>query len=232
MSAYGHSNKKTTVKNLGKGVLLASCLLAGTSSWADPEYRPAPLGVYVGGAMGFGINARSCDNYDSANTGSCSRASFSQKVFAGYRLTPGLAAEVNYFYFGSVRKTIGPSSSNVSSLPAGTIYDADVKDSAHAATLNINWEVDLNNFVTNHLRFGVAWVHHDTAGHVTTVSSSSPFATTTQDVTNRQLEIKPYVGAALSFRVNEYVRVFTGYDFLIDGHQSLHMLAAGISGEY
>lgn len=215
-------------KRAGLVLAMASGVLGATSAWADPEYRSAPLGVYVGGAIGVGINARGCDRFDSGDTGSCSRSSMSSKAFGGYRLTPGLAAEVNYFYFGSVSRSKGPASSN----PVGAVYEANVKDSAHAVTLGVNWEVELENILTNHLRAGAAWVHHDTSGYVSTVRTASPLTTTIEDRTGRQLKVVPYFGAGLSFRINEYARIFTGYDFLVDGHSSLHLFSAGISGEY
>ena len=72
----------------------ALLMTLGASAQAQ-ELQPArtPLGIYAGATAGFGINNWHCDE-------TCDRAVFSGKVFAAKRLTPGLAAEVNYFVFG------------------------------------------------------------------------------------------------------------------------------------
>lgn len=169
-------------------------------------------GVYVGGTMGIGANQWECKGYIG-----CDRAAFSGKAFAGYRMTPGLAAEINYIYFGAVER----SHDNNSATAAGTNVMAD-HQTTKAVTVGVNWEVELLHHFTNHLRIGMAFKRRD--NELTYRSGATE--------TLKTYDNAPYVGAGLSFRVNENVRLLSSFDYLIDGQQSNYLFSIGASAEF
>lgn len=170
-----------------------------------PESRQ--LGVYVGGTAGFGLNNWECDV-------TCDRAVFSGKLFAGKRLTPGLAAEVNYIMFGKTTRT--------NSGPVAKAMGYDTEDrSVRAWTLGINWEVELINDITNQLRFGWAAVEqtNDRINISGTSRSKEHFGT-------------PYIGAGLAFRLTRDIKLLSSADFLLKGRSSQYLLSVGASAEF
>ncbi len=231
MIANTHS-LASKAKHLGTTLVAATALMGATQAWADPEIQSAPLGVYVGGAAGFGVNSRDCEQFPNTPGGYCERLAVSGKLFGGYRMTPGLAAEVNYFYFGGVNRGAALQSN---AYVAGDVDFAQVRDSARALTLGINWEIELFSVITNHVRLGVAWVHSDTRGVVNTITTSSPTAKATASVNKDSSDfgIAPYVGVGLSLPLNDYLRFQTGYDLLLKkGSKTLQLFSVGASADF
>ena len=183
-------------------------MMVGASAQAQ-ELQPAraPIGVYVGGTAGFGINNWKCDV-------TCDRAVFSGKVFAGKRLTPGLAAEVNYFMFGKRTRT----NSNAVALTEGYNYEA---RSVRAWTAGINWEVDLIQDITNQIRLG--WASVEQTNDIGTVSGEnrSKFHYTA-----------PYLGAGLAFRLTNEIKLLANSDFILRGRRGEYLLSIGASAEF
>jgi hypothetical protein len=210
-------------------VLAAALSIVSLSAGAQ-EAQSSPWGVYLGGSYGIGVNTRPCNGMGDHDLGGCERAATAGKLFGGYHLTPGLALEASYYYFGSLKKYQGPGKT----APAvGELYDATYKDRAHGASLGINWEVELSGNFTNHLRVGVGRVRLVRDGSKSTVTSTTPVYTfATQDESETYYTNVPYVGAGLSGKLNDYLRLFTGVDLFVNGHKSLLMLGAGVSVEY
>lgn len=187
----------------------ALLMTVGASAQAQ-ELQPArtPWGIYAGATAGFGINNWHCDE-------TCDRAVFSGKVFAAKRLTPGLAAEVNYFVFGKRNR--------VNAGPVATREGYTTEDrKTNAWTLGINWEVDLIQDFTNQIRVGFARVEQKNDRTL---------------LNGRQLEIKedftaPYLGAGLAFRLTNEIKLLSNADVIFKGRKSEYLLSVGAMAEF
>jgi hypothetical protein len=186
----------------------ATLMMVGASAQAQ-ELRPAaaPVGVYVGGTAGFGINNWECDL-------SCDRAVWSGKVFAGKRLTPGLAAEVNYFMFG--KRTRSNSAAAIKTL--GYNYE---DRSVRAWTVGINWEVDLIQDFTNQIRVG--WAAAEQTKDVGTGAGQTR---------SKHHFTAPYVGAGLAYRLTNELKLLSNADFILRGRQGEYLLSVGAMAEF
>jgi len=187
----------------------ALLMTVGASAQAQ-ELQPArtPLGVYVGAAAGFGVNNWHCDV-------SCDRAVFSGKVFAAKRLTPGLAAEVNYFVFGNRTRSNG----NAVAQVKGWDYE---ERKSHAWALGINWEVDLIQDFTNQIRLGFARVNQETEASLI----NGTVAKTKDNFT------APYLGAGLAFRLTNEIKLLSNADVVFKGRRSEYLLTIGAMAEF
>jgi len=188
--------------------LLMSVSLSAQAQQSDMTVQTAPLGLYGGVTAGIGINNWKCDV-------SCDRAVFSGKLFGGKRLTPGLAAEINYIVFGQTQR------SNSQAATAALGYAIE-KRKVHAYTLGINWEVELLNSITNQLRFGWAAVEQKN----TRTLAGGALSETKNHLT------APYLGAGLAFQLTRQVKLLTSADFIIKGHESQYLVSAGASAEF
>lgn len=190
--------------------LAAALSLAAVSAFAQvPKSRM--LGVYGGATMGIGAQQWECTDYTN-----CNRTAFSGKAFGGYRMTPGLAAEINYIYFGGVERAKDNTILNGNSDVA---FD---RQTTKALTLGVNWEVELLHHFTNHLRIGWAFKRRD--NEVVLGDGSAR--------TDKTYDGALYVGAGLSFRVNENVRMLSAFDYIVDGQQSNYLFSIGASAEF
>ena len=187
----------------------ALLMTLGASAQAQ-ELQPArtPLGIYAGATAGFGINNWHCDE-------TCDRAVFSGKVFAAKRLTPGLAAEVNYFVFGKRTR------SNAGDVALVKGWDSEEKKS-HAWTLGINWEVDLIQDFTNQIRVGFAKVYTKTEQ----ARTNGSLATIKEDF------VAPYLGAGLAFRLTNEIKLLSNADVIFKGRKSEYLLSVGAMAEF
>jgi len=187
----------------------ALLMTVGASAQAQ-ELTPArtPWGVYAGATAGFGVNNWHCDE-------TCDRAVFSGKVFAAKRLTPGLAAEVNYFVFGKrTRTNDGPVSQQQGW--------ASEERKSHAWSLGINWEVDLIQDFTNQIRLGFAKVYQKTEQ----ARVGGAMATIKEDFT------APYLGAGIAFRLTNEIKLLSNADVLFKGRRSEYLLSVGAMAEF
>jgi hypothetical protein len=194
-------------KRVGLVLAMASGVLGATSAWADPEIQSPPLGIYGGATLGVGASQWHCGT-------TCDRASFSGKLFGGKRLTPGLAAEINYMVFGGLNRA------NDTANAAATHIDSE-RQKFRAATVGINWEVELLQDFTNHIRLGWAFTKR--------VSDISYAGVTTRV---KDYGGAPYIGAGLSFRLTEAIRLVNGFDYIVDGHDSFYLFSVGASAEF
>lgn len=187
----------------------ALLMTVGASAQAQ-ELQPArkPLGVYAGATAGFGINNWHCDE-------TCDRAVFSGKVFAAKRLTPGLAAEVNYFVFGKRTSSNDSDVAQVKGWTSGTLK-------SHAWALGINWEVDLIQDVTNQIRVGFAKVYNKTDANLIDGSS----------VRIKDDFTAPYLGAGLALRLTNEVKLLSNADVIFKGRRSEYLLSIGAMAEF
>lgn len=188
--------------------VLAAALSIVSMSASGQERQDPDAGVYVGAAFGVGVA-----EWTSGTT--TDRAAFSGKLFGGKRLTPGLAAEVNYFVFSKLNK--GNDTAKAREL--GYEYVAQTET---AWTIGINWEVELLHGFTNHLRAGWALARqrqiYKPVGGVETKKIS--------------YDQSPYVGAGLSFEFDRNLRLFTSADWIVNGRDSYYLLGVGASSEF
>lgn len=197
-----------TVSSFVAALPLALAVVSSSVSAQAMEPQSRPLGVYAGINAGVGVYEWDCGT-------SCGRTAFSGKLFGGKRLTPGLAAEINYMFFGRIENANSPT------LAAATGISAEERK-VSAITVGINWEVELLHDVTNHLRIGMARVKRDRdierVGGA--LESGSSYRTA------------PHVGAGLSLQVVRDMRINTNFDYIVDGRNSLYLFSVGGSMEF
>jgi opacity protein-like surface antigen len=190
--------------------LAAALSLAAVSAFAQvPKSRM--LGVYGGATMGIGAAQRTCDG-----TISCTRTAAAGKFLGGYRMTPGLAAEINYMYFGAIERV------KDNALLAGATDTASDRQVTRAVTVGVNWEVELLHHFTNHLRIGWAFSRRE----------NDRILGNGQGVNVRTYDSSLYAGAGLSFRVNESLRLISNFDYIINGTESNYLFSAGASADF
>lgn len=191
-------------------VAAAAVLMSvGVSAQAQTlQPADAPLGVYVGGTLGFGINNWQCD-------ATCDRAGFSGKVFGGKRLTPGLAAEVNYFVFGNTTR------SNANPAARAMGYSTEERK-VRAFALNVNWEVELIQDFTNQLRFGWGSLEQ----------TNKRLLNNNTYVESKEHVSAPYVGAGLAFRLTRDIKLISTVDAFFKGHNSQYLVSVGGMAEF
>lgn len=187
---------------------LALALIGSSASAQSLQPEPVPLGIYGGVNAGVGVHEWDCGS-------ACNRSTFSGKLFGGKRLTPGLAAELNYMMFGRVDR------GNNASEAARTNISAEDRR-VTAITLGVNWEVELLLDFTNHLRAGVARVKRER-------DVQRPDG---QQESFNSYRTAPYVGAGLSFRLTRDARLNTNFDYIVDGDSSLYLFSVGGSFEF
>jgi len=204
-SIMSNSASRKISKSLS--VLAAALSLVSLSAFAQ-ERLSNPYCIYGGATFGIGAAQWQCGS-------TCDRATFSGKLFGGKRITPGLAAEVNYMFFG------GLDSTNSSSVTAATGVAA-TRQKMRAATVGINWEVELINDFANHIRLGWAFTRKD---QKLTMANGS-------EGRNIEYGSAPYMGVGLSFQAVRDVRLVSGFDYIIDGHDSYYLFSVGASVEF
>jgi hypothetical protein len=185
-----------------KTTLAAALTLAAASAMAQVPRSPL-VGVYLGATAGVGAAQWECKT-------DCNRASFSGKGFVGYRMTPGLAAEVNQMYFGGMDRT--DDANNI----------ANERMVTRATSVGINWEVQLLHHFVNSLRIGWAFTNRNSAMQYADGSTGS----------KKDRSSALYLGAGLAFRVNETTRLLSSADYIVDGHNSLYLFSIGAQTEF
>lgn len=203
-------NKLATVKSLSLAAVAALSMSVGLTAQAQTlEPVSSPFGVYVGGSAGIGLNNWLC-------TASCTSSSFSGKIFGGKRLTPGLAAEVNYMMFGETERINDQATTTRRGF-------ASEKRKVSALTIGVNWEVELINDFTNQIRVG--WAFAEQKNKVTGVTNVP-----TGQNSNRFNA--PYIGAGIAFRLTRDVKLLTNADVIIHGHDSQYLFGVGAMAEF
>lgn len=189
-------------KRLSLAAAVVSSVLVGTAAQAEP------FSAYVGATAGLSPSAQSCDGYSD-----CDRVGAGGKLFGGWNVTPNVAAEVNYFYFG--KTDTGPNLTNKASRAV----------SAKAVSLGINWNIEMFERITSNIRLGVARVQNkaDIASNTGVLSHTTDYTTS------------PYIGLGMSFPFNPHLRMVMGYDFIqVTGgsNRNRHLLGGGFQGEF
>lgn len=221
MSSITSRKISRTLSTLAVSALsvLGSSAMAQEELKPAPELRPAaaPWGVYVGAAAGLGLIQWDWNKEKKFDCElGCDRVSFSGKVFGGKRLTPGLAAEVNYLVFGAVDRN-----NSVAYAPQ-TNGILEEKRTLRALTLGINWEVELLEGFTNQIRVGWAVKRAEDARLLTS-------GLRTTETSHRSA---PYVGVGLAMNITGNIRLQQGVDYIIDGKDSLYLFSVGASAEF
>ncbi|MDE2400057.1 MAG: outer membrane beta-barrel protein [Burkholderiales bacterium] len=196
--------KSSSLKRLSLAALAACGVLASSVAMAEG------FSGYAGIAGGFAPSQRQCHG---ATEGACDRLGFGSKLFGGWNVTPNVAAEINYFYFGGI---------NTDYDIAQNATTSRVRESARAVTLGLNWSIELFSFATNNIRLGLARTQNnkELTNRVGAATMERDYATA------------PYLGLGLSMQLNRNVRVLSGYDYIIDGHDSRHLFSVGVQGEF
>ena len=201
---------KIALRKLFKPAAVVAAAFSLVSLSATAQERQDPdLGIYVGASVGVGVA-----EWTSGST--TDRVNFSGKIFGGKRLTPGLAAEINYFQFGRLDK------SNDAGRATAMGWSA-ISQKETAWTIGINYEVELLHNFTNHLRAG--WAFTRKRQMVTNANAS----VTTREIT---YDTAPYVGAGLSFEMMRNLRLTNGIDWIVNGKDSYYLLSFGLSQEF
>jgi hypothetical protein len=194
-------------KRVGLVLAMASGVLGATSAWADPEYKSPPLGVYVGIAGGFAPSHRTCEG---VNKETCDRLTFGHKIFVGYEVTNDVALEVSHLYFNGVNRNYEAAQNATVSLE---------RQSTKALAFGMDWHIQLLHDVTNHIRVGVARKVEMTQ---TTFRSGV--------VSNAEVyKTVPYIGAGLSYALNDLVHFDMAFDYIFNAHDSRHLLSTGVT---
>ena len=189
---------------------VAALSVFGSSAMADTELQPQsrPWGIYAGGNLGVGAAQWDCDV-------SCDRARLSGKVIGGKRLTPGLAAELNYMIFGGMNRANGTAQSMATNI-------ATERRSTRVLTAGINWEVELLEGFTNQIRVG--WALKRVENEQVLVGGA--------ERTVRDYRQAPYVGVGLAMNISRNIRLLQSFDYIIDGQESLYLFSVGASAEF
>ena len=188
-------------KRLSLALAVASSVLAGSVAHA------APFSGYAGATAGLSLSSQNCSGYED-----CERVAGGAKLFGGWNVTPNVAAEVNYFYFGSTHSS-------------ASLSKESLQASAKAISVGMNWSIELFEIATNNIRAGVARVQSKR-----TTTNALGVASYDTDYTTA-----PYIGLGLSFPFNSHLRMVTGYDFIYvsgPGNRTRHMLSGGFQGEF
>jgi opacity protein-like surface antigen len=168
----------------------------------------AQFGIYGGGTFGLGVTNGLC-------SAPCSNNTYAGKIFGGKRLTPGLAAEVNYLMFGESERV-----NDQARIDAGSAAKEQVR--ARALTVGINWEVELIQDFTNQIRVGWAFVKQ---------KKRYLSETNVQTSETRRLNA-PYIGAGIAFRLTRDIKLMSSADFVVNGHEGMYLFGVGASAEF
>lgn len=133
-------------------------------------------------------------NYNGDCTGvtNCEDLSNGSKFYGGYRITPGVAAELVYYNFGKATATMRQTSGAM----------ANIEGHNHALGGGFAFEADLASWLTATARLGLVSMHTEVTGgsggtYVGTASSS---------------RAKAYVGADLGFVLTKHFSLHAAYD--------------------
>lgn len=189
---------------------IATLSVFSSSAMAEEELQPqAPAwGVYVGGNIGVGAAQWSCE-------ASCNRTSMSGKIFGGKRLTPGLAAELNYMVFGGMDRSNGPEFAKATGILSE-------RRTVKAVTAGINWEVELAQGFTNQIRLG--WALKRIESDLALWGGAETEA--------RDYRQSPYFGVGLAYNLSRDIRIQQSFDYIIDGKSSMYLFTVGATAEF
>ncbi|MGC4061668.1 MAG: outer membrane beta-barrel protein [Aquabacterium sp.] len=196
-------------KRAGLVLAMASGVLGATSAWADPEYKEPTMGVYVGVGGGLVPNHRVCQGVDKDT---CDRVGFGHKFYAGYSATNDVALEVTYLYFNGVNRNYTVAQNAAVSLE---------RQNAKALAFGMDWHIQLLNDITNHIRFGVARKVETTYTYMRNGTSN----------TYEEYKTVPYLGAGLSYSLNDLVQFNMGFDYIFNAGNSRTLLSLGVTSE-
>lgn len=189
-------------KRLSLAAAVVSSVLAGSVAHASP------FSAYAGATIGLAPNSQNCNGQEG-----CDRVSGGGKAFVGWNVTPNVAAEINYFYFGAANGSPDDGSKTR------------VRTSARALTFGMNWNIEMFETMTSHIRLGVARVRN----------RSDQFSPTNVATHETDLTTSPYIGLGLSIPFGRNLRVVTGYDFIAvsgPGNRNRHLLGGGLQAEF
>jgi hypothetical protein len=189
---------------------MASGVLGATSAWADPELRSSPVGVYFGINGGLAPSHRVCGGVADDQ---CDHLSFGHKFTAGWNAYNDVALEVSYLYFNGIDR-------NYQTSQNAAVSRERVTDRALMA--GIDWHIDLLNYVTNHIRVGIARTER-----VTQRAYRSGVNQVSEDYKNA-----PYIGAGFSYPLNDFVQFNMGFDYIFNNESSRHLLSFGAAASF
>lgn len=203
-----------------KRLSLAAAIVSGVL--ASSFVQAAPFSAYMGATAGLSITGQRCpEQYPG-----CERVAAGAKMFGGWNVTPNVAAEINYFYFGQTRSD--PVVKNLSDKSTHAI-------SAKALAVGINWNIEMFEVAASNIRLGVARVKSRVDQGVTVPPVSNNASSTVVYTQTNDYTTSPYIGLGLSFPFNRHLRMVIGYDFIsVSGadNRNRHLLSGGFQGEF
>lgn len=206
---------RTTLKAAGS--LAAGLVMMATAPAVQAQGSQHPQ-FY--GSLAYGIaTATNCGS----DTVSCDRSTMVTKLFGGYRLTPSLATEVSYWYFGSMDRAFAgrvefdeKSRQNINIAADSTKY--------RAFGLGVNYEAELFDIFTNHLRIGLAYGRDE---RNITLAGNQPL----QGSRDKDRYF-PYAGVGLSYQFHPNFRLTSGIDLLLHNDRTFFTATVGATGEF
>jgi hypothetical protein len=176
--------------------VIASSVSAQALEPAAPIVRPGMF--YSGGSLGLMAQTKvSC-----GGALVCDRPLIGGKLFGGWRLTPGLAVEINQYYLGKSKlEDTTPGVVNSSYVTPTTLF---VTERNRGFGVGINWEIETFRELTSHVRLGVARMETE----VTRLDKVAGL------VNSKEAKVRPYIGVGLSMQLTENLRFQTGIDWL------------------
>lgn len=215
MSNFAHRS----VSSFATALPLALAMM-GSSAFAealqphDPIVRPGMF--YAGGNLGLLAQTKfKCSSADI-----CDRPLAGGKLFAGWRVTPGLAFEINQYYLGKSKKE--DTTPGVVDGQFASSTTLAVTERNRAIGLGINWEIETFRELTSHVRLGVARMQSE----VTLLDQ------TTGTTTAKSFKARPYLGVGLSMQLTPNMRFQSSVDWLRSpSNNHIYLFSTGVSIE-
>jgi len=180
----------------------------------DPLVRPGMF--YVGGNLGLLAQTKfKCGSADI-----CNRPLMGGKLFAGWRVTPGLAFEINHYYLGkSEQEDTDPGVIRSKYASTSTLA---VTERNRAVGFGINWEIETFRELTSHVRLGIS----RTQTEVTLIDADQSVSR------QKEFKARPYLGVGLSMQLTQNLRFQTSVDWLRSpANNHIYLFSTGVSFE-
>lgn len=201
---------------------LVGMAVSSSAVAADDVMQKPPVNAYAGVTYGFQVRT-GCDQADT-----CSYARDALKLFGGYRFTPSLAAEVSYYYLGKQDRTWAtgnagaPTFTYVQGTQQVTRRIKWDETETQAIGLGVNYESEIFQVMTNHLRVGLA----------VSEAKAEMELDNGQRVKRTKNRVFPYFGVGLSGLLNPSFRIVSGVEVLLNPDKTTYVMTVGATGEF
>jgi hypothetical protein len=191
-----------------------SSVSAQTMEPHDPLVRPGMF--YAGGNLGMMAQTK----FKCGTVEICNRPLVGAKLFAGWRVTPGLAFEINRYYLGKSEKEDATPGAVGGQFATPTTLGVTERNSG--VGFGINWEIETFRELTSHVRLGIARMENE----VTLLDEDAGL------VTQKSFKARPYIGVGLSMQLTQNLRFQSSVDWLRSpSNNHIYLFSTGISFE-